>query len=182
MSESPVNFFHSYLVDISTQYIFAAMVTDRETGLRKKLANQMDGMLVFNINQVAHLFAKKGNRELTQSGVSLQVEQLPILIVVSASADELLSQQDIANLLQKDKSGIQRSIRTLERDGYLRVVADSIDRRKNLIQLTPAGRMVVDKVIAFAKQLDEFVTSQLEPEEIAAFTKVLTKIARLVES
>ena len=158
------------------------MITKQEAGIREKIYKYMGGLVVFNITQVSHLFAKKTNRDLAKSGISLQLEQLPVLFVVSCSPDELLSQQDIANILQKDKSGIQRSIRTLERDGYLRITPDSIDRRKNLIQMTPAGKMIIEKVLETAKRLDEEVTNQLDPEEVATLLKLLRKVAALVES
>jgi len=64
-----------------------------------------------------------------------------------------MSQQEIANLLQKDKSGIQRTIKTLERDGYLRVQQDDIDRRKNLIQLTAAGKHIMEKRTANSRRI-----------------------------
>ncbi|WP_229365931.1 MarR family winged helix-turn-helix transcriptional regulator [Fibrisoma montanum] len=125
--------------------------------------------------------ARKSNRELTRLGFTLQIEQFPILFIIYFSEDNLLSQQDIANMLQKDKSGIQRSIRTLERDGYLRIVSDDVDRRKNLIQLTPAGKLVVEKVIETAEVMDKQVTDQLSAEELASFLTTLRKITTILE-
>lgn len=170
------------MVDISTYYKFVAMIAKEENSIKEKIFGQMGQFVVFNITHVSHMFAKKTNRDLAKSGISLQVEQLPVLFVVSCSSDGSLSQQDIANLLQKDKSGIQRSIRTLERDGYLRVTPDSIDRRKNVIQMTPAGKMIINKVMETAKQFDEEVTNQLEPEEVATLMRLLRKITALVEN
>ncbi|QRR04084.1 winged helix-turn-helix transcriptional regulator [Dyadobacter sandarakinus] len=141
----------------------------------------MGALVMFNIHHISHLFAKKGNRELAKSGFSLLLEQLPVLFVVNAS-DALCSQQDIANHLQKDKAGIQRSIQTLVRDGYLRITVDSTDRRKNLIQLTPAGKMVVEKVIETAQGLDKLVTDRLEPQEVETLTRLLKKVALILEA
>jgi DNA-binding MarR family transcriptional regulator len=141
----------------------------------------MGRLSLFTITHVGHLMGKNANRELIRSGFSLQIEQLPILFTTYFSGDELLSQQEIANLIQKDKSGIQRSLRTLERDGYLRIVADAIDRRKNLIQLTPAGKLVVEKVIESAEQIDKQVTDQLTTEELTSFLQTLRKIASLLD-
>ncbi|GAB3908875.1 hypothetical protein GCM10028803_45390 [Larkinella knui] len=170
------------MVDISTYYKFATMITKEETSIREKIFNQMGGFVVFNINHVSHMFARKANRDLAKSGVSLQLEQLPVLFVVNCSSDGLLSQQDIANILQRDKSGIQRSIRTLERDGYLRISADDSDRRKNLIGLTPAGKMIIEKIIQTAKELDDEVTNQLTPEEVTSLLRILKKVSVLVEN
>ncbi|MFD2571823.1 MarR family winged helix-turn-helix transcriptional regulator [Spirosoma soli] len=125
--------------------------------------------------------ARRSNRELTKAGFSLQIEQLPILFIIYFSSDSLLSQQDIANMAQKDKSGIQRSIRTLERDGYLKIVSDDVDRRRNLIQLTPAGKLVVEKAIETAETIDKQVTDQLTASELDSFLITLRKISGLLD-
>ncbi|MEZ0610879.1 MarR family winged helix-turn-helix transcriptional regulator [Fibrella sp. WM1] len=153
-----------------------------ENTLRAKFAERMGSQSIFMISHVGHLMAKKANRELTRLGFTIQIEQFPVLFVTYFAGDELLSQQDIANMLQKDKSGIQRSIRTLERDGYLRVVSDSIDRRKNLIRLTPAGKMIIEQAIQTTEMLDQQIMSQLSEVERDAFLATTRKIIALIDS
>ncbi|AUD04549.1 MarR family winged helix-turn-helix transcriptional regulator [Spirosoma pollinicola] len=157
------------------------MITDSTSGVQQRIAAQMSQFVTFNINAVAHLMTRKTNRELAKLGYSLQFEQLPVLFVAHFWGSDLPSQQEIANQLQKDKSGIQRSIRTLERDGYLRVVADSADRRKNLIQLTPAGKLIIQKVMETAELFDQQLTSQLTPEEVQSLLSVLKKISTILD-
>jgi len=149
--------------------------------IQDKFSERLGRLFIFMISHAGHLMARKSNRELTRLGFTLQIEQFPILFIIYFSEDNLLSQQDIANMLQKDKSGIQRSIRTLERDGYLRIVSDDVDRRKNLIQLTPAGKLVVEKVIETAEVMDKQVTDQLSAEELASFLTTLRKITTILE-
>ena len=149
--------------------------------VQQRIAAQLSRLVVFNINTVAHLLSRRTNKELAKMGFSLQFEQLPVLVVTYFWGAELPSQQEIANQLQKDKSGIQRSIRTLERDGYLRVVADSADRRKNLIQLTPAGKLIVEKILETADVFDQHLTSQLTSEEVQSLISVLKKISTILD-
>ncbi|WP_229214384.1 MarR family winged helix-turn-helix transcriptional regulator [Dyadobacter flavalbus] len=156
-------------------------MTDREKQFEEKIEQQMGALVMFNINRVAHLFAKKGNRELAKTSFSLLMEQLPVLFIVHA-ADELYSQQDIANALQKDKAGIQRSIQTLVRDGYLRVTSDASDRRKNLIEMTPAGKKIIEQVSETARNMDKLVTDQLEPGEVETLTRLLNKVTVILRS
>jgi MarR family transcriptional repressor of mepA len=156
------------------------MSTLKEQLLREKFGSRMGSQPIFMIGVVGHLLGRRGNRELARSGFSLQIEQFPLLFVIYLAGADFLSQQDIANMLKKDKSGIQRSIRTLERDGYLRVTADDEDRRRNLIQLTPAGKLVVEKAIETTEQIDQQITNQLAPEEVSALLTTLRKIAALL--
>ena len=157
------------------------MTIDKEADLQQRMLERMGRMSIFTLTHLGHLLGRMANRELVRSGFTLQIEQLPILFTTYFSGTNLLSQQEIANLLQKDKSGIQRSIRTLERDGYLRIIDDAVDRRKNLIQLTPAGKMAVEKVIEVAELIDSQVTSQLTAAELDTFLSTLRKISSLID-
>lgn len=142
----------------------------------------MGRLVGFNINHVAHLMARQINRELSKSGFTLQMEQMPVLFTVYFATGGLLSQQEIANLLQKDKSGIQRTIRTLERDGYLRVQQDDADRRKNLVQLTPAGKMIMEQVLSTSKSFDQQLTSKLTADEVDTLLSLLKKVSESLEN
>src|SRR4051812_10588955 len=157
------------------------MTLVKEKELQSRFAERMGTQAIFMVSNVSHLLARKANRELAQLGFTLQIEQFPILFIAYFSGEDLLSQQEIANFLQKDKSGIQRSIRTLERDGYLRIVPDSDDRRKNLVRLTPAGKMIIEQALTTTETIDHEVMSQLTTDERETFARITLKIAGLLE-
>ncbi|MGF7214824.1 MarR family transcriptional repressor of mepA [Spirosoma lacussanchae] len=157
------------------------MTVIKERELQTRFAERMGTQAIFVISHVGHLMARRANRELARLGFTIQIEQFPVLFVVYFAGEELLSQQEIANFLQKDKSGIQRSVRTLERDGYLRVVPDSDDRRKNMIRLTPVGKMVIEQALKTTETIDHEVMSQLTADERDSFLKTVMKIATLLE-
>ncbi len=119
----------------------------KEIEIEQNYSTLLGSQTIFLITQMHHLITRRTNQELTRLKFPLQVEQLPVLFTVFLGGTSQLSQQEIADLLKRDKSGIQRSIRTLERDGYLRVVADTGDRRRNLIQLTPPGKLAIEQVL-----------------------------------
>ncbi|WP_266364693.1 MarR family winged helix-turn-helix transcriptional regulator [Tellurirhabdus rosea] len=154
---------------------------ENKNELQHRITGALGQLLVFNINHVSHLIARFTNRELAKLGYDLQMEQMPVLALVYFSGPELPSQQDIANLLQKNKAGIQRSIRTLERDGYLRIVDDANDRRKNLIALTPAGKMAIERILASAVELNKQITDCLTPDENETLMKLLRKVSSVIE-
>lgn len=144
--------------------------------------SRMADTLILNIFRVAHLVGRGTNRELARLGFSLQLEQVQILVLAFLHSDVPLSQQDIADVLQKDKAGIQRSVKTLERDGYLRINSDQNDRRRNLITLTPAGKLVAQEVMGRTLELDKQLTNHLNPEEVRGLLNVLKKLASMLES
>ncbi|MDQ6479277.1 MarR family winged helix-turn-helix transcriptional regulator [Dyadobacter sp. LHD-138] len=142
---------------------------------------RLSRMMLFNILNVSHLIGRNTNKELAKMGYTLQVEQIQILFFVYLREGNSPSQQEIANFSQKDKGGIQRSVQTLLRDGYVRIVSDSHDRRKNLIELTPAGKMVVTKMMESIEDIDRRMTASISQEEIDALISIVRKISNIVK-
>ncbi|WP_159476244.1 MarR family winged helix-turn-helix transcriptional regulator [Dyadobacter sp. 3J3] len=149
--------------------------------LNKANYERLSKMMLFNIITVSHLVGRNTNKELAKMGYTLQVEQLQILFVVYLREGNSPSQQEIANFTQKDKGGIQRSIQTLSRDGYVRIVGDSNDRRKNIIELTPAGKMVVTKMMESIEDIDRRMTASISQEEIDSLISIVKKISKILK-
>lgn len=148
----------------------------KEKTIRDNYAKATKGGGIFEISQMSHLISKRINQELSRLNFPLQMDQLPALSIVYLSGDTLLSQQEIADTLQRDKSGIQRAIRVLERDGYIRIVADAADRRKNLIRLTPPGKVVVEQAIHITGLLNNQLMATLSPEERDMLNTITSKL------
>ena len=92
----------------------------------KVTREEMKNSLQFRLGNVTRLVFKKMNSELIAEGIPVIAEQIPILMVVYFKED-VITQQDIANVLQKDKAGIQRSVQTLHKDGFLKIESDIED-------------------------------------------------------
>ena len=137
---------------------------------------RLQNLVSINLAQVNHRMFRYTNRELAKLSTPVLMEQLPILFMLYLFGDEGKSQQEIANELHKDKSGILRSIRTLEKNMYVKVVQDMGDRRKNLVYLTDAGKAVCEMAINTAQLLDKEITNHLTPEETESLLRILNKL------
>lgn len=136
--------------------------------------------LPFMLGNATRLVFKKLNSALNQEGIPVMAEQLPILMVVYFQ-EQALTQQDITNILQKDKAGIQRSIQTLNKDGFLKIESAIEDKRKNLISLTASGKFVCEKVQTFAMAFHKSIMENFTTTEQKTFTSLLGKIAAIIE-
>jgi len=149
---------------------------DSWQNLREELKNSLQ----FKLGAVTKTVFKKMNAELVNEGIPVLAEQLPILMVVYFQ-EQARTQQDIANILQKDKAGIQRSVQTLHKDGFLKIESDLEDKRKNLISLTPSGKFVCERIqslaIAFNSQIMEHFTEQ----EWSTFLGYLDRVVKVVD-
>lgn len=146
----------------------------------KALLERIKKLFVVNILGLSHLIVRDTNRGLLKLGYALQIEQIRILITLYVLKNPP-SQQDIANMLQKNKAGIQRSIQTLQRDGYLRSTTDDQDKRKNVVGLTPAGKLVAEKAIESLEQMNTQIEKHFDEAEIALLLKIRSKIDELAQ-
>lgn len=74
---------------------------------------------------------------LQQNGINVTPEQYLVLDILWEK--QSLSQQNIADLIQKDKNSVTKIIDSLEKKNLVNRVVDQRDRRINKIELTQEG-------------------------------------------
>jgi len=82
----------------------------------------------------------------------------------------------IGKMLQMDKGQVSRIVQTLVEKGYLVSRPSARDARVAILDLTEAGRVLHDRVLAYATIRNEMVVSSLSREECATFMRLLEKI------
>jgi MarR family transcriptional repressor of mepA len=146
------------------------------TNLKEDLKNSLQ----FKLGVVTKMVFKKVNAQLVQEGIPVLAEQLPILMVVYFQ-EKAMTQQDIANLLQKDKAGIQRSVQTLHKDGFLKIESDIEDKRKNMVSLTSSGKFVCERIQALVIAFNNQVMEHFSEEERKQFLGFLDRVVSVIE-
>ncbi|KAA0990855.1 MarR family winged helix-turn-helix transcriptional regulator [Dyadobacter aurulentus] len=144
------------------------------------LKDEMKNSLQFKLGLVTKTVFKRMNAQLVQEGIPVLAEQLPILMVVYFQ-EHAMTQQDIANVLQKDKAGIQRSVQTLHKDGFLKIESDIEDKRKNMVTLTASGKFVCERIQALVIAFDNQVMEHFTEEERKTFISYLDRVAAVIE-
>ena len=104
---------------------------------------------------------------------------MPVLIIVYYRG--VLCQQEIANILGRDKSSVQRTIVALVRDGYLKTETDKIDRRRNLITLTGTGYSITEKLNDELILLDSTLFSSLQPADKDFLNRIIGKVEYAIQ-
>jgi DNA-binding MarR family transcriptional regulator len=88
------------------------------------------------------------------------------------------SQADIGRALSIDRSDLHGVLNDLERDELIRRTPDEHDRRRNLVELTTAGRIVLERLDG---RVDAAQTALLEPLSVAERGELLRLLTRLDE-
>ena len=145
-----------------------------------KIQEEGEKLLLFQMFEVHKLIAYKSNKIFSQDGVDIQIEQVPVLMIPYYMG--ILSQQEIADRVLRDKSSILRTVSSLTQMGLIVVAADPFDKRRKLVQLTKEGKALAAKIAGELHKVDQQVFECLSDIELVSFRKILVKLASNLSS
>lgn len=110
-----------------------------------------------------------------EHGFNITPEQF--LLMDALWNNGVMTQQQLAYLIMKDKNSIVKLIDGLEKKGLVVRVADKVDRRQNMIELTEYASSIKEEVKNVAIEAINRIIKDIPQEEIETFLKVLGKMA-----
>ncbi|EIL93626.1 MULTISPECIES: MarR family winged helix-turn-helix transcriptional regulator [Rhodanobacter] len=87
-----------------------------------------------------------------------------------------LSAREVAERTAMDKVAVSRALARLVAAGRVRRETHSDDKRRSVLDLTPAGWRIHDEVAPMARQRERELLGQLEPEEQRWLRSILDKL------
>lgn len=103
--------------------------------------------------------------------VNLSSGLYPLLI--NAYKHKGISQEELASKLHVNESTVTRNLDKLEKKG---LVTKTPEKRKKIINVTPDGAEIAQKVLDYDEKWDEIIKENLTEEEFQDFKKLLIKI------
>lgn len=128
----------------------------------RMLSNTMKAML----SQLGNYFE--------EANIPISTEQYIVLRIVSTS-DQLI-QQDIAEILRKDKSAVLRQINQLQEQKLLARIADPEDKRRNIVVITKQGMEMLELAGKIHNKAQTILLNGVSQEQFNNFVHVLTTI------
>lgn len=119
-------------------------------------------------------------RELNEAQIDITLEQLGLLHAISENEQDVV-QQDMADIMNKDKSAILRLIDSLEKKGLVVRSIDPQDRRKNLLFVTEQGMAVLVKIGGVAAEINPKFVENISQADLDTFFAVAEKIKQNAE-
>jgi DNA-binding MarR family transcriptional regulator len=113
--------------------------------------------------------------------LNVPVESLGILLAVYYNSADII-QQDIAEIIKKDKSVVLRQIDNLEKKDLVQRIVDSNDRRRNIIKVTDKGMKLVDEINVKLDELYTLLSEGLDVSETETFHRVLNHLRKRAKS
>ncbi|PBQ32809.1 hypothetical protein CNR22_13845 [Sphingobacteriaceae bacterium] len=131
-----------------------------------------------SIVYTGRLLTNSINSHFLATGANITFEQMRILMMVASHPEKKIIQNDLANLVQKNKSGILRTIDILEKKYFVKRIPVAGDRRKNMIEVTQEGIRIANDAIASFEKIEKEFMKKIKKEDLAACTKVLDIIKK----
>ncbi len=136
------------------------------------------GMIVGGMMSAMFRELKRRTSERTDS--KLTIDQVGLLYAISQN-DRDVTQQDMAELMLKDKSSILRMIDSLENKELVRRAVDREDRRKNQIFVTKKGERTIEQYLQIEFELMDELLDGLSADDLDAFYRVVNHIRTRAE-
>lgn len=114
------------------------------------------------------------NKLLREEECGITNEQWLVLKVIAANP--AVSQTEIADKSQKDKTNITRIIDILEKKGYIERQRDEIDRRMYRIHATDTGKKLLKAVNPITQRTEEICTQSLNKKQVRELIKALDTV------
>lgn len=85
------------------------------------------------------------------------------------------AQDALSNQLFVDRSNAVRALQRLEQGGYILRRKDDVDKRANLVEMTPMGRKVVSEISKLRKKMAVSFFGDLKEDEAGVIVDLLKK-------
>lgn len=126
--------------------------------------NGISESFFFQIHRMKRTIFRHTNALMNEAGISLQFEQLPLIMILQRKS---FSQRELSDITMRDKSSILRSINALEKKALVEVKKDKKDKRKNIVSLTAEGISLATTIRSLMKQSEEEVMAVFSVKERA---------------
>lgn len=94
----------------------------------------------------------------------------------------IATQKELAGRMRLSPTTITISLKTLERQGYVRKVTDGADMRRNRVEITETGRQIAEKCRAAFDEIDKAMYRGFTPEEIALISTLYQRMTENLRS
>ena len=124
-----------------------------------------------------HTYQRAFNEELAPQGVTFRQAQVLGFLALEGT----LSQTDLAERMRIEPPTLVGILDRMERDGWIRRDGDKTDRRRKLIQPTPAAKPVWQKIVNVANSVRDRATRGMSAAQLAQLRKLLNTIQTNLE-
>ena len=137
---------------------------------QKLYCNSLGCRMAYAVKGITRMLKKR----FSQEGIALTLEQYFILNILDN--EEGLILQELADIVDRDKSAVARHIDGLEENHFVLRASDPEDKRRKVLHVTKTGMGELQKAKALDQQVNEEITSHFDPKKVEAVEAMLSRI------
>jgi DNA-binding MarR family transcriptional regulator len=99
------------------------------------------------------------------------------VFLVNIGDNEGTNQEEIANSLAIDKAAIARSVKDMEKKGYVRTERSKVDKRAKELYLSNSGKELYQYMQSLNQEWINHVMGDLDPDDIKDFIRTIDHIS-----
>jgi DNA-binding MarR family transcriptional regulator len=102
-------------------------------------------------------------------------------LLAELDVDADVGVMDLARQVGINAAAVTRQVQELEREQLLRRRADPQDGRRSYVRLSPKGRRLLDRILAFSHEFEHSLSAVLSADEMTSAARTLRKLRAFVE-
>ena len=134
----------------------------------------LDQNIIFLCAEFSHRFSQALGAAFREAGITVTAEQFSILVVLWYQ--DGISQKEISEKLNRDKTTITRVLMNMKRSKLIKQVTDAEDNRSNLIYLTAKGKEVQKKGVEVSGRMYTKVLKDVPEAQLLTGIGLLQKM------
>ncbi|MEO9274229.1 MarR family winged helix-turn-helix transcriptional regulator [Marinomonas sp. 5E14-1] len=132
------------------------------------------------LHHLIHEYKIKTKNLILNSGISIPISHIRLLKFINNT--EHCTASSITRTLSLDKSQVARSLKDLEREGYITKHRHPDNHRSQLLELTENGAILIRDLIQLNQKTTEKMTNELTEQEIKDFIHIAEIMTRNLSS
>lgn len=134
----------------------------------------LDQNIIFLSAEFSHKFSQVLATAFKQNNIDITAEQFSILVVLWYK--DGISQKEISEQLNRDKTTITRVLMNMKKNKLIRQVTDAADNRSNLVYLTSKGKEIQKAGVKVSGELYLKVLKSIPQAQLLTGINVLQKM------
>jgi DNA-binding MarR family transcriptional regulator len=130
------------------------------------------GRVAYLLGAIANLIDAGGSR-LFRRAFGIGLGEVRLVYVIGYEGP--LTARQASQIIGVDKGAMSRTVAALVRRGFLQVTIDAGDARQRVIQFTPAGKKLHQRVMALALERERQMYAIFSDDELATLSALLMR-------
>lgn len=130
--------------------------------------------IIYQVSRIDRFFSNELSRRFRSKGKDITSEQFSILVLLFYQ--ENISQQEMADQLERDKTTISRVVQGMLKKDLIQWNENPEDRRQKRISLTEKGRNIQTELVQVSGTLYEEVLQEIYTRDLTIALKVIQQL------